>query len=114
MVNDAQREHVRGVGEQTDSLFLMENLGRQIARSAALFEEDLSFSNPVGQSEVGDDVLFLSVLGIPDHDVLELKVPMHDSLLPQMLETQGDILHRLQLILLSDEFSLTWQNLLLI
>jgi hypothetical protein len=31
---------------------------------------------------------------------------MHDSLLPQMLKTQRDILHRLELILLTDQFSL--------
>jgi hypothetical protein len=106
MVNDAQREHVGGVGKEAHSLFLMENLGREVARSAALFEEDFSLPDPVGQSEVGNDVLFLSVLWISDHDVLELQVSMHDSLLPQMLKTQRDILHRLELILLTDQFSL--------
>ena len=103
MVKDPQREDVGGMGQETDAFLLMENLWSEITRSTAFFKEDFFLAHPVGESKVGDHILFLSILENSDHDVFEFEIPMDDSLLPEVFDPHGDILDRYQLIFLTSE-----------
>jgi len=94
----SKRKDVGRVSNDHICFGCFENFGSDVARSSASFVEQVFFSDPAGQPEVSDDVIFALVRVDPHHDIFQFQITMYDSFLSHVLDAFGKIFGYFELL----------------
>jgi hypothetical protein len=91
MANDPERKDIRSVRDNYLSLWSSQDFWCDVSRRPAFFIQQFFLSDPAGQPEIDNHVILGFVLIDSHHHVLQLKVSVGYSLLPEMLKPFGNI-----------------------